>query len=239
MARYLFDIEVYILQFKIPLPDNAVVFDVGCSYGDYTEELIRKMGSRPYTVHCFDAVSDFCDIQRNSFGYLPNVRINNLALGNRKGEIVFFRINAPKNEPAEGCSSMWLRPEFITNKWPYVPTLVQMDTLDNYVRENNISHIDLLKMDVEGAEFIIFQGAHDIFKKEMVDIVQFEYNLTLKDAGFSMADITNYINQFNYCLCDFPENQENKFVKLDPTTFVDNFGHHNYFLINNKYFNTL
>ena len=235
MARYLFDIEVYILQ-QLPLPDNAVIFDVGCSYGDYTEELIRKMGDSPYTVHCFDAVEDFCNIQRNSFGKLPHIRINNIALGNRKGEIVFFRINAPGNEPAEGCSSLWLRPEFITNKWPYVPTLVKMETLDNYIAENNITHIDLMKMDVEGAEFLIFQGGINMFKEEMVNIIQFEYNLTLKDAGFFMADITNYISQFNYCLCDF---LENKFIKLNPSTFPDDFGHHNYFLINNTYFNSL
>lgn len=157
MARYLFDIEVYILQ-QLPLPDNAVIFDVGCSYGDYTEELIRKMGDRPYTVHCFDAVEDFCNIQRNSFGGLPHIRINNIALGNRKGETAFFRIKAPGNEAAEGCSSLWLRPEFITNKWPYVPTLVKIDTLDNYIKENNIPHIDLMKIDTEGAEFLIFQG---------------------------------------------------------------------------------
>ena len=49
--------------------------------------------------------------------------------------------------------------------------------------------------------------------------------------GFFMADIIAYIEPFNYSLCDF---LEEKFVKL--TSFVDDWGHHNYFLINNTYF---
>ena len=230
MSRYLFEIEVFILD-SLPLPDNAVVFDIGCSYGEYTIELIRKMGDRPYTVHCFDPVADFCNIQRKEFGHLPHIRINNFGMSNMRGEATFFRINAPGNEPAEGCSSLCLRPEFISNKWPYVPTLVQLDTLDNYISDNKINHIDLMKIDVEGNEYNIFRGAKDMFLNERVDVIQFEYNNCLRDMGAFMSDIIDYIEPFNYSLCDF---LENKFVKLD--SFVDDWGHHNYFLINNTYF---
>lgn len=231
MARYLFDIEVFILN-HIPLPDNAVVFDIGCSYGEYTVALIEKMGDRPYTVHCFDPVKDFCEIQRKQFGHFANIRINNFGISNKKGESIFYRIFAPDNEAAEGCSSICLRPEFVVNKWPYVRTQVQLDTLDNYIKENSIKHIDLMKVDVEGSEFAVFQGGEEMFKNEIVDIIQFEYNLTFKDMGILMADIIHWIEPFNYSLCDFIEG---RFIRL--TEFTDDWGHHNYFLINNTYLN--
>lgn len=229
MARYLFDIEVFILN-HLPLPDNAVVFDVGCSYGEYTIALIEKMRDIPYTVHCFDPVSDFCEIQRREFGHHLNIHINNFGISDHKGDATFCRIKG--NEAMEGCSSLCLRPEFVRDNWPYVLTQVKLDTLDNYIRDNDIRHIDLMKVDVEGNEYNVFKGGKEMFINETVDIIQFEYNSCLRDMGFFMADIIHYIDPFNYSLCDFIEG---RFIKL--TEFTDDWGHHNYFIINNRYFN--
>jgi len=246
MARFLFKYEVYIIDY-LPLPDNAVIFDIGCSYGEYTSEVIRKMGKRPFSVHCFDPVKDFCNKQCDLFGHIPGIRINNFGLYNEKKESIFYRINAPGNEASEGCSSLCLRPDFITQHWPYVPITVKLDTLDNYIKERAIKHIDLMKIDVEGAELGVFQGGREMFANETVDFIQFEYNSCLKDMGVLMADIIKFIEPFNYSLCDFlgdkPFNYDlddypdGRFVRL--ASFIDDYGHHNYFLINDTYLDNL
>jgi len=230
---FIFADEIYALEY-LKLPDAAIIFDIGCSYGEYTLEVIKKMGNRPFTVHCFDPVQDFCKIQKQRFKNFTNIIINNLALYDKKGESMFYRINAPGNQGAEGCSSLTLRPEFITNNWPYVPTLVSTDRLDNYIRDSGVKHIDLMKIDVEGAEMHVFRGGEQMFKKAMVDIIQFEYNTSLKDAEGSMREICDFVYQFNYLLADF---KDGKYIALN--TFVEDYGFHNYYLINQTYFETL
>jgi len=229
---FIYNDEVLALS-ALNLPDNAVVFDVGCSYGEYSLEVAKKMNGRPFELHCFDPVKDFCDIHEGRLSRF-GAKINNIGLSDHKGESAFFRIKAPGNQAAEGCSSICLRPEFITNKWPYEPTLIQLDTLDNYIKGNDIKHIDLMKVDAEGSEFAIFKGGSDMFDKELVNIIQFEYNTTFRDMGIKMADVIDYIYDFEYMLGDFIGG---KYVEVKQ--FIDDYGFHNYYLINNKYFTTL
>lgn len=230
---FIYNDEILALN-ALNIPDNAVIFDVGCSYGEYTLEVLKKTGDKPITVHCFDAVEDFCVIQRERFKQYPNIKINNFAVSDTKGEASFIKINAPDNQAAGGCSSLWLRPQFIKNNWPYLAIIVQKDTLNNYIQENNIIHIDLMKVDVEGGELAVFKGGSELFQKEMVDIIQFEYNDTFLDAGIKKSDVIAFIANYNYLFGDFISG---KYVEI--TDFVEDYGHHNFYLINKTYFNKL
>ena len=52
---------------------------------------------------------------------------------------------------------------------------VKIITLDEYCRTQNISRIHLLKMDVEGHELDILNGAKEMFAKKAIDIATFEF----------------------------------------------------------------
>ena len=45
---------------------------------------------------------------------------------------------------------------------------VKTDTLDNYCEENNIDNIDILKIDTEGSELEVLEGAKNILKKQIL-----------------------------------------------------------------------
>jgi FkbM family methyltransferase len=51
---------------------------------------------------------------------------------------------------------------------------VEAITLDSFCRENNIDHIDYLKLDVEGAEIFALRGANNLLKNRKVRYLQFE-----------------------------------------------------------------
>lgn len=235
MSEFIFDDEINALA-AIPLPDNAILFDVGCSYGEYTLEMAKIMNGRPFTVHAFEANPKLIGVEGDRFDKVPNLTyyLNNFAVTDRQGEVSFMVIDAPGNQAAEGCSSMWLRPEFITNKWPYVPMVVPANTLNNYIEKNNITHVDVMKMDIEGAELSALRGGTLLFVKEMVNIIQFEYNMTFRDAGIGMKDVIQLIKKYNYALGDF---RGGKYILLDDD-FIEDFGHHNYYLINKTYYET-
>ena len=54
---------------------------------------------------------------------------------------------------------------------------IKIITLDAYVLENDISHIDFLKIDIEGHELAVIHGAEAMLKRKAIDYIQFEYGV--------------------------------------------------------------
>ena len=65
-----------------------------------------------------------------------------------------------------------------------------------------------MKIDVEGAEYDILQGAVHLLKHGLIKIIQFEYGGTYLDAGTSLKGIWNFIKIVN---------PKYKFYKIYPT----------------------
>ena len=55
------------------------------------------------------------------------------------------------------------------------PTAVAGKTLDHILSEEGIEHVDLLKVDVEGFEFHVFQGARKLLTSEKPPLIAFEF----------------------------------------------------------------
>src|SRR5262249_54204163 len=60
--------------------------------------------------------------------------------------------------------------------------VVQATTLDNYCQLNNIKQVDLLKIDVEGAEWQVLQGARELLAAERKPVVLIESEATILKA---------------------------------------------------------
>jgi FkbM family methyltransferase len=65
---------------------------------------------------------------------------------------------------------------------------VQVDTLDAVCRREGIDHIDLLKMDAQGAELRILEGASETFARGAVDMVFSEVHFMESYEGAARFD---------------------------------------------------
>lgn len=131
-----------------------VVFDVGCRDDNVFDEL--KPGIE---IHLFDPVQRSALIQKITGK--KNIHFNNIGLGDKKETTVFH--------PAYG--SILLRddePKFTDHH----EITINIDTIENYCKENNIHHIDLLKIDTEGYDFNVIKGCGDMIKH--IRYIQFE-----------------------------------------------------------------
>jgi hypothetical protein len=68
---------------------------------------------------------------------------------------------------------------------------VRIITLDSYCGEHQIEHIDLLKLDVEGHELDVLNGATHMFSKAAISMVQFEF-------GGCNIDTRTFLKDFFY-----------------------------------------
>lgn len=65
---------------------------------------------------------------------------------------------------------------------------VQVDTLDDVCRREDIEHIDLLKMDAQGAELRILEGGANIFARGGIDMVYSEVHFMESYEGAARFD---------------------------------------------------
>lgn len=86
-------------------------------------------------------------------------------------------------------------------------------TLDTFVKQKNISHINFLKVDVEGAELFVFKGAKKLLQKNNIDIILFELNKNIELFGYAPKDMLKFLKNNNYFVFKFTENNKLTLVK--------------------------
>jgi FkbM family methyltransferase len=69
---------------------------------------------------------------------------------------------------------------------------------DDFMKENNITSIDLLKLDVEGAEFDALIGFKNAIRKGSIKMVQFEYGYINISTKNLLLDFYNFFEENGY-----------------------------------------
>lgn len=83
---------------------------------------------------------------------------------------------------------------------------VQSMTLDEYCIKNNIEHIDILKMDTQGAEYSILKGATNMLSNKKISLIYTEGFLKPQyNKAPLMYEIGSLLAEFDYFLEDIYE----------------------------------
>lgn len=173
--------ERYILE-RIASVRPKVLFDVGAHTGEWTCTAAELIPSAQ--IHSFEISSKiFCTLKLHSEKY-SSIQIVNKGLADFEGETEFYL-----EDSALGMTSI------VTQK--HLPAeahkeIAQVITGDTYCKEQKINHIDMLKIDVEGAESKVLAGFKKMLADGSIDIIQFEYGRVNIFARFLLYDF--------YCL---------------------------------------
>lgn len=181
--------------------NGVVVFDVGANVGHWTLSLLKiaeEIGiSNNLFIHCFEpSTFSFSQLQASLLTWLgknKEVHIINSGMGKIQDKME-LHINADGagtnslyNRRTEGIDLLYEKSE-----------IVQITTIDTYCMENNISHIDFLKIDVEGHELAVVQGAEGMLKQKAIDFIQFEYGGCWIDSRTLFRDMYDLLTGFGY-----------------------------------------
>jgi FkbM family methyltransferase len=196
------------------ITESDICADIGANVGFYTLSLAKR--AIRGTVHAFEpAPLNYHMLAVNVLANgMSNVVMNNCAVGERDGEIDFYIAR-------DGAFSSLVD----TGRKAVVRTAkTRMVSLDSYFSERNLPRIDILKVDVEGAEPAVIRGTAGMLadperRPRLVMLELFEP--MLRQFGCTISEVEALMRTYGYKPFVFARNQFVPFSEVHHNRFYN------------------
>ncbi len=184
--------------------NTPVVIDVGANIGQ-TIYRFKKLNNKSI-IHSFEPVKKDFQILLKRFKDHKTIFLNNFALGDKDQKKKFF-----SNKLSGSSSFSQLTPQ---TEWVYQRSSTrkidpnqlldevfdcQIMKLDDYCEKNKIKKIDILKIDTQGFEDKVLEGAQELIKTKRIDYIELEIifnNIYEKKLNF--FEVEKHLIPFGY-----------------------------------------
>jgi FkbM family methyltransferase len=181
------------------LKPGMVFFDVGAHIGEYTLIAASRVGGSG-EVHAFEAQPATAALLRSNChaNHVRNATINVCAVADQEGTVEFEICSEPSMSSIVGYQAAGRRTGTIC-----VPAV----TLDAYCERQDVRP-DVLKIDVEGAEWMVLQGATHTLARSS-PIVLFEcLESTYARFGASPGKVIAFLERLEYRIYEISKGGE-------------------------------
>lgn len=139
-----------------------ICIDAGCHVGYYSC-LLAKLVGETGRVYSFDANPRACEVTRLNLALngMRCVEVTQAALADRNGEVQ-FHVSTDDQTGLSSLGPIAAHKDIIT-----VPCM----RLDDFLKQKNLEHVRLLKIDVEGSEEILLRGLGRFLTDHRVDFI--------------------------------------------------------------------
>ncbi len=167
----------------------AIAFDVGANVGQVSSELHRRFPRA--LIHAFEPIPDTFLQLTAAVADQPQIRPHRLGLADRTGEL---RLTPQSDSTLNSI-------HFTAANESSRGIAVSLTTLDEFCRSSQVTHVDLLKIDVEGAEMDVLRGATEMLSAGSVGLILAEAGLQAERSRFTpLADLAAYLRPHGYWL---------------------------------------
>jgi len=152
------------LRLNYDLNEKSVVFDVGGYKGEFAENIFCKYNA---TLYVFEPIKSFCQIIRNKFSNNQKVKVYDFGLAGKDEQMQISM--------SDNASSVFLQ--------THDSETVQLKSIVNFIRENNIQSVDLIKINIEGGEYELLES---LIKNNLISVfknIQIQFHDFLLDDG--------------------------------------------------------
>ncbi len=157
--------EPELLYLERLLSPGMTFVDVGACYGVYTLLAAKLVGANGRVIAFEPAARSYAVLQENiKLNGLTNVRPHPMALSDRIG------VSSLYHHPDSSRNSLGMGEGILG-----APEEVKTNTLDSVLPSGPSERVDAMKLDVEGAEELVFRGAREILATAHPAII-FEVN---------------------------------------------------------------
>ncbi len=173
-----------------------VVIDVGANVGQYTLLGARRVGPAGQ-VHAFEPIPAnyaalVANVRNNAF--TDRVRANQAALWNQPDTLTLYLDAADVQDN---------RSDYTVGRREGAADVVSAPALalDEYARDNPLPRVDLIKLDIEGAELYALQGMHAILERHH-PLLLLEINRpNCLAVGYEPVRIEELLRGYGYRFC--------------------------------------
>ena len=177
--------------------EKIVVFDIGSNLGNFSNQIRKYKIANNYFFHLFEPNKDLVEVLKNK---MYDCKINEVAISDQNTNGTLY-LNSISSQSSLLKDSSFLGKNI---KELNVKTI----RLDSYIENESIDIIHLLKIDVEGHEFVSLKSLGKYLNINMVKVIKVEIsfkdennftliNTLLNENGYYLDGFTNtkYINE--------------------------------------------
>jgi FkbM family methyltransferase len=179
----------YLIAWENMVRPDSVVVDAGANAGYYSIAAAAKAkGGKIYSFE--PAEPAWNQLLRNiEINHFQHVSANRLALGNRQGNETLYL-----SSTANSGMSALQPPENFEGE----TANIEMTTLDHWLSKNSITRLDLVKIDIEGAELQALKGMQEtLLRFKPVLFIEVCSEL-LKRSGSSVEELYTFLQINGY-----------------------------------------
>ena len=171
-----------------------VLFDIGANVGQTANGLVQYFPKS--SIYCFEPVSATYNTLSQKFSKYSNVSCIQKGMGSVSGsasiilhdnsELNTIVTNGPRENQKIG------------------EEIITIDTVDEFTENRNITHIDFLKMDVQGWEMEVLMGAEALLREKRVRFIYTEVGFRRADRDMQhFCEINDYLESKGFWFCGF------------------------------------
>ena len=195
--------------------EDFIFFDIGANEGWYTLN-VRKAFSNA-KVYSFEPSPITCERMKKNL-IINNEKVDtvvNIGLYDKNDKLKFYY-----DEEGSGASSF----VNIREKTDIRPIEVDVRRLDDWARENDVSKVDFIKCDVEGAELFVYKGGREIIEQSKPIVFSEMLRKWSAKFGYNPNDIINFFKELGYkCYVIENETRLKECLKVTEETVETNY----------------
>jgi len=197
MSKYMETRELEIFSRQKNIMDRLgitapVVFDIGANRGQSIESYRKYFPKGIF--HSFEPNPEMAEEFEEHYAHDPLVSLYRTALAEAEGSLPFYKTAIPE------ASSLLAPCELLTklsnsNKYSYELLQVPVTTMDLWMEKQTKCQIDILKIDVQGAELRVLQGAKTLLANQAISVIYLEItHAETYDGQATFAELINYLS---------------------------------------------
>jgi FkbM family methyltransferase len=188
----------------LPRLEYRSVIDGGANRGSFTDAFLQL--HRPEKLVLVEAIPDLAEKLRARYARKPGIAVVSAALSDRNGEAQFEinRFDASSSLlPIDPRNTAWFGRDLSIARTVRVPTM----TLRTLMEEQRLQTVDLLKLDLQGAERFVLTGGETVLDRVQVIYTEIffeqlyagawlfsEMNEFLGGRGFKLCGLSNIVH---------------------------------------------
>lgn len=217
--------EVKFLEFLEAevLPSTPLIYDVGANEGQFAVECMRLWPEAQ--LRCFEPVgASYMELAKNTKRWQDQIKLSECALWNEKDLIPLY--HGMGCDQTASLFSRWLPGVGELHK---DARMVQVHRLDEFMMAFRETPVNLIKLDVEGAEFRVLQGAGTFLDPKKIEAIWFELNSCALDARVYFRDFWNLLRSRGYSISEMTSSGDPEPIE-EYDAELENFAAHREFL---------